>query len=93
MTTLNTLILCGGWDGHAPQENAALFKAGLPERFTYDSEQYYMLIDPAIEVLAETTYTYEERACRDARGVEAPLGQRSRISTISVNVIRSKLFR
>jgi type 1 glutamine amidotransferase len=37
--------------------------AGLPERFTYDSEQYYLLIDPAIEVLAETTYTYEAHAC------------------------------
>jgi|OM-RGC.v1.014298460 Uncharacterized protein conserved in bacteria len=33
--------------------------AALPPSFDYDSEQYYMLIDPAVEVLAETLYTYE----------------------------------
>lgn len=167
MNTSKTLIICGGWDGHAPQENAALFKsslethghdvtvvedftplddaeallsydliipmwtmgeptdeqittlantiragvglagshggmgdafrgkldyewmvgghfvghphvgpyevrvtqsadsivADLPEQFTYDSEQYYMLMDPAVDVLAETTYVYEENSC------------------------------
>ncbi|MFP4166134.1 MAG: ThuA domain-containing protein [Opitutales bacterium] len=36
----------------------------LPESFEYDSEQYYMLVDPAIEVLAETTYTYEGQNIR-----------------------------
>ncbi|WP_269525868.1 ThuA domain-containing protein [Coraliomargarita parva] len=30
--------------------------AALPERFTYDSEQYYMMVDPAVDVLATTEY-------------------------------------
>ncbi len=30
--------------------------AGMKKRFKYHSEQYYMLVDPAIAVLAETTY-------------------------------------
>jgi type 1 glutamine amidotransferase len=34
---------------------------GLPERFAYRSEQYYMLVDPGIHVLAETDYVYEDR--------------------------------
>ncbi len=33
---------------------------GLPARFPYDSEQYYMMIDPAVEVLAEATYARPE---------------------------------
>ncbi len=37
--------------------------AGLPESFAYHSEQYYMMVDPAIEVLADTVYTYEGRTC------------------------------
>lgn len=37
--------------------------AGLPGTFSYSSEQYYMMIDPAIHVLAETEYLYEGRAC------------------------------
>jgi type 1 glutamine amidotransferase len=37
--------------------------SGLPERFSYNSEQYYMLVDPVIEVLAETMYCYEGREC------------------------------
>ena len=32
--------------------------AALPESFEYDSEQYYMMIDPAINVLATTQYDY-----------------------------------
>lgn len=35
--------------------------AGLPGEFDYNSEQYYMMIDPGISVLAETTYVYEGR--------------------------------
>jgi type 1 glutamine amidotransferase len=31
----------------------------LPQRFKYNSEQYYMIVDPAIKVLAETTYKYD----------------------------------
>ncbi len=34
---------------------------GLPREFKYTSEQYYMLIDPANEVLAETVYDFEGR--------------------------------
>ncbi len=29
---------------------------GMPNSFEYDSEQYYMMTDPAIEVLADTPY-------------------------------------
>lgn len=33
--------------------------AGVPERFEYDSEQYYMLVDPGVEVLAVTDYEFD----------------------------------
>ena len=36
---------------------------GLPCQFNYNSEQYYMMVDPGITVLAETTYEYEGRRC------------------------------
>ncbi len=37
---------------------------GMPKSFRYESEQYYMLIDPAIDVLATTVYTkYEGKRC------------------------------
>lgn len=36
---------------------------GLPPEFPYNSEQYYMLMDPGVRVLAETDYTFEERTC------------------------------
>jgi type 1 glutamine amidotransferase len=32
---------------------------GIPAEFPYCSEQYYMLIDPGVHILAETTYVYE----------------------------------
>ena len=32
---------------------------GLPLEFTYNSEQYYLHVDPTINVLVETDYTYE----------------------------------
>lgn len=32
---------------------------GLPQSFQYDSEQYYMMIDPAVTVLADTIYEFE----------------------------------
>ncbi len=35
--------------------------AGLPASFPYRSEQYYMLVDPGIHVLAETDYVHEGR--------------------------------
>ncbi len=38
--------------------------AGLPGEFIYRSEQYYLLVDPAIRVLAETDYTFEGTVCR-----------------------------
>lgn len=34
---------------------------GTPEEFAYSSEQYYMMVDPVITVLAETIYVYEGR--------------------------------
>jgi hypothetical protein len=36
---------------------------GAPLEIPYRSEQYYLLVDPANEVLAETIYTYEGRRC------------------------------
>jgi hypothetical protein len=38
--------------------------AGMPKSFEYTSEQYYMLVDPAIRVLAEADYTYEGTVCK-----------------------------
>lgn len=36
--------------------------ATLPATFDYESEQYYMLVDPAVTVLAETPYVREDHA-------------------------------
>jgi type 1 glutamine amidotransferase len=36
---------------------------GLPLEFPYRSEQYYLLMDPANAVLADSLYTYEGRRC------------------------------
>jgi uncharacterized protein len=36
---------------------------GMKARFKYNSEQYYMIVDPAVRVLAETTYTFQGRKC------------------------------
>jgi hypothetical protein len=33
--------------------------AGVPATFEYDSEQYYLSMDPAVTVLADTPYVYE----------------------------------
>lgn len=35
----------------------------LPAEFAYHSEQYYLLVDPANTVLAESTYVHEGRSC------------------------------
>lgn len=37
--------------------------AGLPESFDYESEQYYMLVDPGIQVLADSVYVHEGLTC------------------------------
>ena len=37
--------------------------AGLPTEFDYNSEQYYMLIDPAVDVLATTEYVHDGKTC------------------------------
>lgn len=36
---------------------------GIPASFPYQSEQYYMMMDPGVHVLADTQYVYEERSC------------------------------
>jgi type 1 glutamine amidotransferase len=36
---------------------------GLPRTFPYRSEEYYLLTDPANEVLAEAAYVHEDRKC------------------------------
>jgi len=41
------------------KDTAHTVTAGLPESFTYDSEQYYMMIDPSITILADTVYKHE----------------------------------
>jgi type 1 glutamine amidotransferase len=38
--------------------------AGLPREFVYRSEQYYLLVDPAVRVLAETDYAFDGIVCR-----------------------------
>ena len=37
--------------------------APLPAVFAYSSEQYYMMLDPGIHVLADSDYVYEGRSC------------------------------
>lgn len=37
---------------------------GMPESFSYNSEQYYMMVDPGIEVLAQTDYIHENRTVK-----------------------------
>lgn len=37
---------------------------GLPREFVYRSEQYYLLVDPAIRVLADTEYVHDGTTCR-----------------------------
>ena len=37
---------------------------GLPSRFDYRSEQYYMMTDPGAHVLADTLYTHEGQQVR-----------------------------
>ncbi|MEO0054385.1 MAG: hypothetical protein RLZZ50_332 [Verrucomicrobiota bacterium] len=38
---------------------ASPITAGLPASFAYRSEQYYLMTDPGVHVLADTAYTYE----------------------------------
>ncbi len=40
---------------------ASPITAGLPTEFAYRSEQYYLLVDPGVRVLADTAYAYEGR--------------------------------
>lgn len=43
------------------KEPAHVITAGLPAEFAYKSEQYYMMMDPAVDVLADTAYTHAGR--------------------------------
>lgn len=45
-------------------DRAHVITVGLPEVFAYRSEQYYMVTDPAIRVLADTAYVHEGREVR-----------------------------
>jgi len=38
--------------------------AGIPKAFSYDSEQYYMMVDPAVTVLLDTVYESGAPECR-----------------------------
>jgi len=42
---------------------ASPIMSGVPHLFPYHSEQYYMMIDPSVHVLADSEYVYEGRAC------------------------------
>jgi len=42
-------------------ESSSPVTEGLPLSFAYDSEQYYLLVDPAVNVLADSVYTHEGR--------------------------------
>jgi type 1 glutamine amidotransferase len=44
-------------------QSADVIMQGLPAEFSYKSEQYYMLMDPGVRVLAESDYTFEDRTC------------------------------
>ena len=37
---------------------------GLPKSFPYKSEEYYLMVDPGIEILAEADYTHEGKTTR-----------------------------
>ena len=37
--------------------------AGLPREFVYESEQYYMMVDPAVRVLAAADYMHDGNTC------------------------------
>ena len=63
--------MCGGhFVGHPHvgdytvriRDFASPITQGLPGTFAYRSEQYYMMVDPAIQVLADTEYAYEGRS-------------------------------
>jgi hypothetical protein len=40
-------------------ETANPITAGMPTSFEYNSEQYYQIVDPGVNVLAATTYDYD----------------------------------
>jgi type 1 glutamine amidotransferase len=42
-------------------DRASPIAAGLPAGFVYSSEQYYLLVDPGVHVLADTAYAHEGR--------------------------------
>jgi uncharacterized protein len=50
--------------------------AGIPGSFPYHSEQYYMHMDPAVEVLATTTFSGEHAAW--TKGVVMPVAWKHR---------------
>lgn len=43
-------------------DRSHVITAPLPATFAYQSEQYYMLVDPGVHVLADTVYEYEGKA-------------------------------
>jgi hypothetical protein len=45
-------------------EESSPITKGMPRQFTYKSEQYYMMLDPAIRVLAYTMYDFQGEKVR-----------------------------
>ena len=43
------------------RDTANAITAGLPASFAYKSEQYYLLVDPGVHVLADSAYMHEGR--------------------------------
>jgi type 1 glutamine amidotransferase len=52
----------GDYSVRVTHSDDAIMQGLLPE-FPYQSEQYYMLMDPGVRVLAEADYSFEERTC------------------------------
>ena len=42
-------------------DHASEITEGIDRRFRYNSEQYYVMVDPAVRVLAETVYRYDDQ--------------------------------
>jgi len=57
------------------RDHAHAITAGIPASFAYKSEQYYLLVDPGVHVLAETAYMHEGRVVTMPVAWTKPWGQ------------------
>ena len=54
-------------------DNASPITAGMTSPFKYNSEQYYMLVDPAIRTLAATEYLGDDKFRQGTGGMTLPV--------------------